>query len=465
MAVTRLIAMHQNKGKSIAKCLGDRLDYGANPEKTNDGEFVSAYECNPEVAQGEFMLAKRKYDDITGRKQKNNVIAYQIRQSFKEGEVTPEFANKIGYELAMRFTKGRHAFVVDTHTDKAHIHNHIYFNSTSIDCTKKFRDFLGSGKALARVSDLICLENGLSIIENPKKSKQHYGKWLGDKKPLNHSDKLRLAIDEALTKKPTTIDELLAILIQAGYEIKQGKNISFKSGEQKKFIRLKSLGEEYSEENLRDIISGKVKKAPTKNAQRPQKKVDLLIDIQQKLAEGKSGGYEYFANIHNAKQKAKTLLFLREHNFKSYEELEEKADTASATFDRISTSIKGDEKRLAEIKVLQTHIRNYRKTKDIYADYRKAGYSKKFYAEHETELIIHKAAKTAFNELGVKKLPSLKMLDEEYSTILARKKKAYAEYKDVKKEMQDLLTVKQNVKRILNIEDEKKAKEKTQDER
>lgn len=123
MAVTRLIAMHQNKGKSIAKCLGNRLDYGANPKKTNNGEYVLAYECNPEVAQGEFMLAKRKYDDITGRKQKNNVIAYQIRQSFKEREVTPELSNKIGYELAMRFTKGKHAFVVDTHTDKAHIHN------------------------------------------------------------------------------------------------------------------------------------------------------------------------------------------------------------------------------------------------------------------------------------------------------------------------------------------------------
>ena len=465
MAVTRLIAMHQNKGKSISQCLGDRLDYGANPEKTNDGEFVSAYECNPEVAQGEFMLAKRKYDDITGRKQKNNVIAYQIRQSFKEGEVTPELANKIGYELAMRFTKGKHAFVVDTHTDKAHIHNHIYFNSTSIDCTKKFRDFLGSGKALARVSDLICLENGLSIIENPKKSKQHYGKWLGSKKPLNHSDKLRLAIDEALAKKPTTIDELLELLKQAGYEIKRGKNISFKSSEQKKFIRLKSLGEEYSEENLNAVISGKTEKPIVKRPMPPKKNVDLLIDIQQKLAEGKGGGYEYWAKINNAKQKAKTLLYLREHNLESYEELEEKANTASAIFDRLNTSIKADEKRLAEIKVLQTHIRNYRKTKDVYADYRKAGYSKKFYAEHETELIIHKSAKTAFNEIGAKKLPSLKALDEEYSTTLARKKKAYAEYKEVKKEMQDLLNVKQNVDRILNIEDEKKTKEKTQNER
>lgn len=166
---------------------------------------------------------------------------------------------------------------------------------------------------------------------------------------------------------------------------------------------------------------------------RPHKKVDLLIDIQIKLNEDKSGGFEYFANIHNAKQKTKTLLFLRENNFNNYKELEEKANNATAIFDRLNTSIKKDEKRLAEIKVLQTHIRNYRKTKDIYTQYRKVGYSKKFYAENETVPIIHKSAKTVFDELGTNKLPSLKTLDEEYSAILARKKKTYSEYKDVKK--------------------------------
>ena len=462
MAVTRLIAMHQNKGKSIAQCLGDRLDYGANPEKTNDGQFVSAYECNPEVAQGEFMLAKRMYDDITGRKQKNNVIAYQIRQSFKEGEVTPELANQIGHELAIRFTKGKHAFVVDTHIDKAHIHNHIYFNSTSLDCTKKFRDFLGSGKALAKLSDLICLENNLSIIENPKKSKSHYGKWLGTKRPLNHSDKLKQAIDEALAKNPKTLEEFLQLMIEAGYEIKNGKHISFKSKEQKRFIRLRSLGENYTDDFIKDIIRGKVKKSPSKIMQ-PQKKVDWLIDVQQKLSEGKGGGYEYFANIHNAKQRGKTLYYLREHKLNSYEELEEKTNAVTASFDALNVQIKADEKRMAEIKVLQTHIRNYRKTKDVYAAYRKAGYSKKFYAEHETELILHKAAKTAFNELNVQKLPTLKALDEEFVTLLSRKKKAYAEYKEAKKEMQELLIVKSNVDNAWRKEDTKKAKEKTQD--
>lgn len=464
MAVTRLIAMHQNKGKTIAQCLGDRLDYGANPEKTNGGEYVSSYECNPEVAQGEFLLAKRRYEEITGRVHKNNVIAYQIRQSFKEGEVTPELANQIGYELAMRFTKGKHAFVVDTHIDKAHIHNHIYFNSTTLDCTRKFRDFLGSGKALGRVSDIICLEKGLSIIENPKKSKGHYGKWLGNNKPLSHREKLIQTIDMALEQKPKTLEELLELLQQSGYEIKTGKHISVKGKDQKKFIRIKSLGESYTEESLKAIIDGKVKIPQEKKNTRNDNKIDLLINIGAKLEEGKGGGYEYWAKIHNAKQTAKSINFLREHHLNSYEELEEKTKNASTRFDELSSKIKTDESRLAEIKVLQTHIRNYRKTKDVYTEYRKHGYSKKFYFEHETELIIHKASKKAFDELGGK-LPSLKTLNEEYSTKLTRKKKTYAEYKEVKKEMQEYLIVKQNIDRILNVQEQESSKEKTQDQR
>ena len=212
IATTRLISMHQNKGKTIAACLADRTDYVKNPDKTNDDELLSSYQCDPRTVQGEFMLSKRQYDDITGRKQASNVIAYQIRQAFKPGGITPELANKIGYELGMSFTKGNHAFIVATHIDKAHIHNHIIFNSTSLDCTKKFRDFLGSGRAIAKISDRICLENGLSIIENPKRSKEHYGKWLGDNKPLSHSDKLRQTIDEALVQKPKTFDEFLQFM-------------------------------------------------------------------------------------------------------------------------------------------------------------------------------------------------------------------------------------------------------------
>ena len=164
MAATRLIALHVNKGKTVAQCLADRTDYSQNAAKTNDGEFISSYECDPKTADEEFLLSKRQYQHITGRQQKNNIIAYQIRQSFKPGEITPEEANQVGYETAMRWTKGKHAFIVATHIDKSHIHNHIIYNSTSLDATRKFKNFFLSGLAVQRLSDIVCLEHGLSII-------------------------------------------------------------------------------------------------------------------------------------------------------------------------------------------------------------------------------------------------------------------------------------------------------------
>ena len=165
MAATRLIAMHINKGKTLAQCLAARTDYAQNPEKTEKGNLVTAYECDPMTCDEEFLLSKRQYRQYTGRDQKSDVIAYQIRQSFKPGEISAEEANRVGYELAMAFTKGRHAFIVATHTDRAHIHNHIIFNSTSLDCRRKFRDFHRSNIALQKISDRICLEHGLSVIE------------------------------------------------------------------------------------------------------------------------------------------------------------------------------------------------------------------------------------------------------------------------------------------------------------
>lgn len=160
MAATRLIALHVNKGKTVAQCLADRTDYSQNASKTNDGEFISSYECDPKTADEEFLLSKRQYQHITGRQQKNNIIAYQIRQSFKPGEITPEEANQVGYETAMRWTKGKHAFIVATHIDKAHIHNHIIYNSTSVDCSRKFNNFFLSGLAVQKLSDRVCAEHG-----------------------------------------------------------------------------------------------------------------------------------------------------------------------------------------------------------------------------------------------------------------------------------------------------------------
>jgi hypothetical protein len=228
MATTRIIKHHISKGETIADSLKDRADYGRNPEKTRQGELIRAYGCDRETADAEFALAKAKYLAITGRRQKEDadVLCYQIRQSFKPGETDAETALDIGCDLAMRWTKGRHAFFVVSHIDRSHPHVHIYYNSTTLDCTHKFRDFIGSARALRRLSDRICLENSLSVIANPKLRSEgrfpHYGAWLGGDKPPTFQERLKTAIDTVLSAGPEDFDAFLVLLNEAGFEHKWG---------------------------------------------------------------------------------------------------------------------------------------------------------------------------------------------------------------------------------------------------
>ena len=236
MAATRLIAMHQNKGKSIQQCLKDRTDYAQNGEKTNGGELVSSYACDPKLVEEQFALSKREYFQKTGRVIPGDIIAYQIRQSFKPGEITPEEANRIGYETAMRWTKGRHAFIVATHTDRAHIHNHIIYNSTDLDCDRKFKNFFFCGIALQKVSDLVCLENGLSVIK-PKKPSERARRTVYPEES-SFREKIRDAIDACMEKHPKNMEELLRFLEEMGYETKRGKHAAVRGPGQKRFVRL-----------------------------------------------------------------------------------------------------------------------------------------------------------------------------------------------------------------------------------
>lgn len=458
MAATRLISLHINKGKTVAQCLADRTDYSENAAKTNNGEFISSYECDPKTADEEFLLSKRQYFHITGREQKNDVIAYQIRQSFKPGEITPEEANRVGYELAMRWTKGKHAFIVATHIDKAHIHNHVIYNSTTLDCTHKFKDFFLSGLAVQKLSDRICVEHGLSII-TPKPYRERKKRTVYPKK-RSQRDELCAAIDEVLRQKPETFDKLIQQLSEMGYEFKDGKQKAFRGKEQKRFIRLRSLGEGYSEEELRAVISGKTlhKAKNTSRQVHTQRQFQMLIDIEAKLAEGKSGGYERWAKKFNRKEAAKTVCLLKERGIGDYDELAALTERLTNRFGELSDSIKSAEKRMAEIQVMRTHIINYSKTRDTYIAYRKAGYSKKFFEEHREEIQLHQAAKEAFNQFGVTKIPKVKELNEEFYQLLTEKKKAYAEYRQVKKDMQEYLIAKQTVENILGIEHQKDEK-------
>ena len=451
MAATRLIPLHVNKGKTIAQSLGDRTDYAKNPEKTEKGELVTGYQCDPMTVDEEFMLSKRQYEQITGRRQKHEVIAYQIRQSFKPGEITPEEANRLGHELALRFTKGKYAFIVATHTDRAHVHNHIVFNSTSIDATRKFKNFWLSSFALQRVSDLICLENGLSVIA-PKPYKERTKRTAYPRRVKNR-DVLCEDIDLILQKKPESIDAFLQELQQLNYEIKYGKHISVRGKNQTRFIRLSSLEDGYTEADLRAHFLGQREHKPAakQRSRTNARPFNLVIDIQNKL-QSKGVGYQRWASVYNLKQMSKTLLFLRDHKIESMEQLDQMVMQQVAKRDALLTSIQQSEKRLVEIGTLKKHIINYSKTRSTYKEYRKAGYSKKFLEAHREEITLHKVAKAAFDELGVKKIPKVKELSIEYAEVLTAKKQTYTEYRQVKNETQELLIAQRNIASLYDAE-------------
>ena len=480
MAATRLISIHINKGKSIARTLAERTDYAqnpdktqskpigeiiydntayaANPAKTGGGELVRGYMCDPHTADEEFLLAKKEYEHLTSRDQgRKNVLAYHIRQSFKPGEITPELALEVGYELGLRFTKGRHQFIVATHTDKSHLHNHIVFNSTSLCYTKKFRDFKRSGLALQKVSDLLCLEHGLSVIENPAPSKgRNYHKWLGNKEP-SLQNKLRQKIDEVLPSCNSFADFLTAMR-SAGYVVDDsGKHITFLAEGQKKPTRLNTLKGEYTEDAIRRRIdeyiaaqkSGEVVSVPATEC--AVIKVSFLIDIQEKLRQGKGAGYEHFAHIFNIREMSRTLLFLKEQGVESYDELVEKSADASTTFSDVTDKIRAIESRQKEIAELQRQIGIYGKTREVYADYKRSGFDAEFYEKNRANIALHEAAKRHFSSLGVKKLPKISELKQEYATLQAEKKRLYVGYHELKETSRELLVAKHNVQRILDM--------------
>lgn len=458
LAATRLIPMRKNKGKSIGACLHNHTSYIQNPDKTEQGELVSSYQCSPLTVDEEFLLTKRLYEQTTGRSQKSDVLAYQIRQSFKPGEITAEEANKVGYELAMRFTKGKHAFIVATHTDRAHIHNHIIYNSTALDGTRKFKNFWLSSFAVQRLSDLICLEHRLSTIEyKPYRERQ---KRIVYPPKESNRDRLCGIIDAILAEKPVDYEAFLQKLEQQGYEVKRGKHTAVKGARQKRFIRFRTLGTGYGEDEIKAVLEGKVKHHPYQKQPPKEQPFQLLVDIQGKMAEGKNIGYKKWATKFNLKEMSKTLLFLQEQKISSTEELRERAAAATERYHTMGDSIKAAEARLTEIAVLKTHIINYVKIRPVYDAYRKSGYSKKFLEAHREEITLHKAAKAAFDEAGLQKLPKVKELDAEFAELLTKKKAAYPDYRKVRNEMQELVRAQKNVERF--FAEEKDTTEKTQ---
>ena len=445
----------------------ERFDYGLNPKKLG---AVSAYLCDPSTAPAEFLLVKSQYQAETARPVERGALFFQIRQAFPPGEVTAEEANKIGYETAMRWTKGKYQFFVCTHTDKGHIHNHIYYNSTAFDRSRKFHNFIGSSFALRRLSDRVCIEHELSYIQNPKLHSKgrflHYGQWIGEKPP-SAQQRVRLAVIAALEKKPADFAAFLRLMEESGFAVKHGRGgvISFLAPGQDKPTRLRAstLGAGFDPEDIRAVIAGErpIPELP-QDAPSPPRRVDLVIDIQQRMAQGKGPAYARWAKVYNLKQMAAALQYLREQELADYAALEASTETAVDRFHKLAGELRDTEAALSHTSQLMGAVVQYAKTRPVFDGYKAARYSKKYLAQHEAELAAYRAAKAAMNEiLDGAKLPKIDTLKKSRRELAEKKKALYAEYRQAQADMREAVAVKANIDHLLGVTDgrENKAQE------
>ena len=413
MAVTKI--------KPIKSTLSKALDYIENPDKTDVKMLVSSFGCSYETADIEFEYT------LSQALQKGNNLAFHLIQSFEPGEVDYQKAHEIGKQLADAVTKGQHEYVLTTHIDKGHVHNHIIFCAVNFVDHHKYNSNKRSYYGIRNMSDKLCRENGLSVVVPGKGSKgKSYAEYQAERAGTSWKGKLKTAVD-ALIPQVSSFEELLTRLQAAGYEIKPGKYVSCRAPGQERFTRLKTLGADYTEEAIRERIAGKRTKAT--KAPREQRGVSLLIDIENSIKAAQSKGYEQWAKIHNLKQAAKTMNFLTENKIEQY------ADLVS---------------RIEEM------------TKPVYDAYRKARNREKYRAGQEQAIILHEAAARSLKAAGIAKLPNLAALQSEYEALQAQKEALYADYGKLKKKVREYDIIKQNIDSILQAEKQPEREKETE---
>ena len=446
MAVTKI--------KPIKGTLNKALDYIQNPAKTDEKMLVSSFGCSYETADIEFAFTLSQALD------KGSNLAHHLIQAFEPGEVDYQTAHEIGRQLADAVTKGQHEYVLTTHIDKGHVHNHIIFCAVNFVDHHKYNSNKRSYYGIRNMSDKLCRENGLSVVVPGKGSKgKSYAEYQAEKTGTSWKGKLKTTVD-ALIPQVSSFEELLTRLQAAGYEIKPGKYVSCRAPGQERFTRLKTLGADYTEEAVRERIAGrrtKVAKAP-----REQRGVSLLIDIENSIKAAQSKGYEQWAKIHNLKQAAKTMNFLTEHKIEQYADLVSRIEEMAAESGQAADALKNAEKRLAEMAVLIKNVSTYQKTKPVYDAYRKARNREKYRAGQEQAIILHEAAVRSLKAAGIAKLPNLAALQSEYEALQAQKEALYADYGKLKKKVREYDIIKQNIDSILQADRQPEREKETE---
>ena len=433
MAVTKI--------KPIKSTLKKALDYIQNPDKTDGKMLVSSFGCSPETADIEFEFT------IAQALNRGNNLAHHLIQSFEPGEVDYQKAHEIGKQLADAVTKGKYEYVLTTHIDKGHVHNHIIFCAVNFVDYHKYNSNKRSYYGIRNMSDRLCRENGLSVVAPQKGGKgKSYAEYIAEKTGTSWKGKLKIAVD-ALIPQVSSFEELLSRLQAAGYEIKPGKYVSCRAPGQERFTRLKTLGADYTEEAIRERIEGR--RTRTAKAPKAERGVSLLIDIENSIKAAQSRGYEQWAKIHNLKQAAKTLNFLTEHQISQYEDLTAKIEEIQTESEKAGDALKEVEKRLADMAVLIKNVSTFQKTKPAYDTYRKARNKDRYRAAHEGTVILHEAAAKALKAAGISKLPNLAALQAEYEKLQEQKEALRADYGKLKKQVKEYDVIRQNIDSIL----------------
>lgn len=438
MAVTKIKAIRGTLSKAIA--------YILNPEKTDEKLLVSSYGCASETAAREFEWTRK----IAEQKGMNpvRIIARHVIQSFEIGEVTPELAHEIGKQFADEILGGKYEYVLTTHIDKDHVHNHLIFNAVDFVNYHAYKSYKRIYYDMREVSDRLCKENGLSVIPPSQNKGMGYKEYTEAKRGTSWKQKLKQTIDRlVITAKD--YDDFLRLMQEAGYEIKTGKYISFRAKGQERFTRSKTIGENYTEERIKERIAGRTPRRSQR--QTTPKGISLIGDIQERIRLIDSKGYEYKAKLTILKEAARTLNYLTENNLLQYADLEKKVEDVHSSYDRISKELKGVEARLREVQPLIKNISNYQRLKPVYDAFQKAKDKPGFKAKHEAELVIFEAARSTLLAMqGDEKLPSLKTLQAEQAQLFEEQERLYAERNRFKKEAKQIETIKSNVDTFLS---------------
>ncbi len=437
MAVTKIKAIRGTLSKAIA--------YILNPEKTDEKLLVSSYGCASETAAREFEWTRK----IAEQKGMNpvRIIARHVIQSFEIGEVTPELAHEIGKQFADEILGGKYEYVLTTHIDKDHVHNHLIFNAVDFVDYHAYKSYKRIYYDMREVSDRLCKENGLSVIPPSQNKGMSYKEYTEAKRGTSWKQKLKQIIDRlVITAKD--YDDFLRLIQEAGYEIKTGKYISFRAEGQERFTRSKTIGENYTEERIKERIAGRTPRRS--QIQATPKGISLIGDIQERIRLIDSKGYEYKAKLTILKEAARTLNYLTENNLLQYADLEKKVEDVHSSYDRTGKELKGVEARLREVQPLIKNISNYQRLKPVYDAFQKAKDKPRFKAKHEAELVIFEAARSTLLAMqGDKKLPSLKTLQAEQQRLLEEQQRIYDERAKLKKEVKQIETIKSNVDTFL----------------